>query len=176
MLQALAQLREQGGLEFTTHFIGAGPLERELKELAAKLALGESVRFWGQRRHEEIPRWMNAVDLFCLPSIREGCPNVLLEALASGKPVVASRVGGIPELVGDHNAVLVPPGEPEALAAALRTAIAASWDQRQLRESVQGFSWDAGAAALFHAALEALAWREAAPPREPILGQRGVSE
>ncbi len=91
---------------------------------------------------------MSACDLFCLPSDMEGCPNVVLEALASGRGVVASRVGGIPELVTDgKNGVLVPPRDPEALAAGLAAALGRVWDPASQRASVQYLSHDAVAAA-----------------------------
>jgi glycosyltransferase involved in cell wall biosynthesis len=86
---------------------------------------------------------MSAVDVFCLPSRNEGCPNVILEALASGKPVVASRVGGIPELLTDgENGYLVPAEDPASLARALAQALARDWDPEALRASVEFLSWD----------------------------------
>jgi glycosyltransferase involved in cell wall biosynthesis len=87
---------------------------------------------------------MSAVDVFCLPSRNEGCPNVILEALASGKPVVASRVGGIPELLTDgENGYLVPSEDPAALAGALAKALERRWDPEALRATVTFLSWDA---------------------------------
>jgi glycosyltransferase involved in cell wall biosynthesis len=108
---------------------------------------------------------MAAADVFCLPSVREGCPNVILEALASGRPVVATRVGGIPELVSERTALLVPPADAEALGSALRQALDARWDPAALRQSVSHFSWDTSARALFQAAQEAIALRH--PTRTP---------
>ena len=58
--------------------------------------------------------WMNASDVICLPSLYEGCPNVLVEANACGKPIVATDVGGIPELVNNNSRILVPPGDIKA--------------------------------------------------------------
>jgi glycosyltransferase involved in cell wall biosynthesis len=104
---------------------------------------------------------MRAADVFCLPSIREGCPNVILEALASGRPVVASRVGGIPELAGPENSILVPPSDPEALADALGRALAREWDPEALRGSVAHHTWEDSAGALYQAACEAVALRVA---------------
>ena len=103
----------------------------------------KELRRWLRKLHDEIPRWMNAFDLFCLPSRREGCPNVILEALASGKPVVASRVGGIPELINEDNGILVPAESPAALAQAWKAALERRWDAEALRKSVQFLSWDA---------------------------------
>jgi glycosyltransferase involved in cell wall biosynthesis len=71
---------------------------------------------------------MAAADLVTLPSYMEGCPNVVLEALASGRPVVATNVGGIPEIMSEEFGRLVPPRNPAALAEALRSVLATQWD------------------------------------------------
>jgi len=123
--------------------VGGGALAGELEARAAALGLGSDVRFMGERPGEEVPSWISAGDLLCLPSRREGCPNVVLEALASGRPVVASRVGGVPELLDEETGALVPPDDPAALAEALRTTLARSWDPERLRASVEYLSWDA---------------------------------
>jgi len=173
LLEAVAGLRKEGRLDFTTHLVGCGPLEADLKGRAEALGVTDAVHFHGRRPHDEVPRWMAAADLFCLPSVREGCPNVILEALASGRPVVATRVGGIPELVSEGTAMLVPPSDPGALGNALSDALSRPWDAGTLRASVSGYSWDTSARALYEAALEALA-----PPARPhearaFAGQRG---
>lgn len=103
----------------------------------------------GARPHDEIPLWMNACDVLCLPSLNEGLPNVVLEAMACGLPVVASRVGGVPEIVRESvNGLLTPAGEAAALATALRQALTLNWDPVAIRESVAAFDWDRGAAEL----------------------------
>jgi len=97
---------------------GRGPLETELREQQARLGLGDRFAFLGFR--PDAVRVMSAFDVFCLPSHHEGLPVALMEALALGLPVVATRVGGVAELVTDGvDAVLVPAGEPAALADAL---------------------------------------------------------
>lgn len=96
---------------------GDGPLRAELEGRAAALGLGGAVRFLGYR--SDVPRFIAALDAYVLPSLWEGLPLALLEALASAKPIVATRVGGNPEIVGDENGLLVPPKDPEALAQAV---------------------------------------------------------
>jgi glycosyltransferase involved in cell wall biosynthesis len=118
-------LAQQAGLEVV--LVGEGPLRRPLEEQAAG-ELAAHVRFAGVQKPEAVARWMAAADVVCLPSHSEGCPNVVIEALACGRPVVASRVGGIPELVNSNCGILTPPRDPEALAAALHEALNRDWD------------------------------------------------
>lgn len=100
----------------------------------------------GARRHNEIPLWMNASDVLCLPSLNEGLPNVVLEAMACGLPVVASAVGGVPEIVQEGvNGLLTPAGDAGALAGNLRQALSRSWNSEAIRESVASFDWDRNA-------------------------------
>jgi len=99
---------------------GEGPLEAELKDRAASLGL--SVEFAGSR--PDVPALLASADVFVLPSAWEGQPLILQEALRAGVPVVATRVGGIPELVGEDAVVLVPPGDARRLADAVRAVLA----------------------------------------------------
>jgi glycosyltransferase involved in cell wall biosynthesis len=120
-------------------FVGAGPE-------SAKINGDRRIRLVGVQPHPDIPRWMNACDVLCLPSLSEGVPNVALEAMACGLPVVASRVGGVPEVV-EHgeNGLLVPAGETHALGAALREALTRPWDRQAICRSVDRFDWDRNA-------------------------------
>ena len=98
--------------------IGRGPMSDELESLRAELGLGDRFEFLGFR--PDAVELMSAFDIFCLASHHEGLPIVLMEALALGLPVVATRVGGIEEIVTDGvEAVLVPPRQPDRLARAL---------------------------------------------------------
>lgn len=100
-------------------FVGEGELHDALHHLAIDLGVERACRFVGVR--EDITDILAAADLFVLPSLSEGFPFVLLEALAMGRPVVASRVNGVPELIEDHKTgLLVPPRDPQALARAIR--------------------------------------------------------
>ena len=114
----------------------------ELRSLAAREGVEDAISFEGQKRHTEVAEWMAAADLLCLPSKREGCPNVVLEALASGIPVVASAVGTIPEFVDEHSGIVVPPGDPGALADALAAALRREWDPLAIRNRLDGLSWE----------------------------------
>jgi len=98
---------------------GGGPLRAELATAAAPL--GTAIRFLGHR--DDVPALLAAADVFVLPSVWEGQPLILQEALRAGRPIVASRAGGIPDLTGEDGALLVPPHEPGALAAAVRRVL-----------------------------------------------------
>ncbi len=84
--------------------------------------------FLGERPKEEVAALMRAADLFVLPSLAENLPVVLIEAMASGLPAVATRVGGVPEMLEAGDGVLVEPGDASALAAAIRTAAERAFD------------------------------------------------
>jgi glycosyltransferase involved in cell wall biosynthesis len=98
---------------------GEGPLEAELARRAT--AAGANARFLGRR--DDVPALMAAADVFALPSVWEGQPLVVQEALRAGLPLVASRVGGIPDLTGPDAALLVPPGDAAALAGAVASVL-----------------------------------------------------
>ena len=118
LLEAVARLRERG-TETVLDIVGEGRLLTRLQAHARRLGLGDSVRFLGTQSPAEVARRMRESDVFVLPSRFENLPVVLLEAMASGLPVVATWVGGIPEIVDDKAGMLVPPGDVERLTSAI---------------------------------------------------------
>ena len=117
LVEALA--KSQTG-ELVCLLVGDGPLLSELQQQAADLGVGDRLRFVGRQPSDEIPDWMAAADVLVLPSRSEGRPNVVLEAQSCGIPVVATAVGGTPELVQDgETGLLLEPDDPQALAAAI---------------------------------------------------------
>lgn len=121
--------------------IGDGPLAAELRAGIARYGLDSRVRILAPAPQPEIAQWMAAADVLCLPSHSEGCPNVVLEAQACGRAVVASAVGGVPELLDSESGILTPPGDPQKLAAALREALDRRWDEDAIaRRARRG--WD----------------------------------
>lgn len=117
LIRAFAQVRARHPKTLLV-VAGDGPCRAELEQIAIEVGQRDYVRLLGTR--DDIPAVMSALDVFVLPSIAEGISNTILEAMASGLPVVATRVGGNPELVEDGvGGVLVPRSDPEALAAAL---------------------------------------------------------
>lgn len=100
--------------------VGDGGAKESIINSIDKMNLRGSVLLAGSRPHDEISCWMNACDIFCLPSRREGYPNVLLEALSCGRFIVASEVGGIPEIVtSDQIGMLFKPADSKDLASVL---------------------------------------------------------
>lgn len=115
-LQAATSVsRKFPGTEFI--LAGDGPLRPELEAEARTLGLGARVRFLGDRR--DIPAIMASMNVSVLPSASESLSNAILESMAAGVPVVASSVGGNPELVANDRGILIPPGDAEALASAI---------------------------------------------------------
>jgi glycosyltransferase involved in cell wall biosynthesis len=103
-------------------FIGDGPQREELENAVRQTGLEDCVRFLGVRR--DIPEILALLDVFVLPSITEGLPMVLLEAMAAGKPIVATEVGDIPKVIqADQSGLLVPPANEDALSDALLALI-----------------------------------------------------
>jgi len=124
--------------------VGGGPLR---DQVAA--TVGERARLVGPQPLERVPVWMAACDVLVLPSHVEGTPNVILEALASGRRVVASRVGGVPDLVTSPTlGTLVPPGDVDALADALVLALRQPYDPVEVARLGARGGWAASAAAL----------------------------
>jgi L-malate glycosyltransferase len=126
LLEAMRRLRLKR--KVTLDVIGDGDLRAELGALAEALGLNGDVRFLGQRPKREIAERVGAADLFVLPSLGENMPCALLEALTCGVPAVATRVGGVPEVLTESTGIMVEPGSVDALSAGLEK-IAAQLDR-----------------------------------------------
>ena len=142
LVEAVGKLGSLGGPPIFVNMVGGGDLAEPLKARAEALGVADRIGFAGRVLPTAVPDQMTACDVFCLPSREEGCPNVVLEALASGKPVVASRTGGIPELIREDNGILVTPEDPEDLARAMIRAVKREWDPEALRRTVPSLSWN----------------------------------
>lgn len=122
------------------YLVGEGP-DRPLLESAIRAKDATSyIHTLPACAFDDVALWMAAADLVTLPSYMEGCPNVVLEALACGRPVVATNVGGIPEILSDECGRLVPPREPVALAQALASVLDTAWDAADISKR-GGRSW-----------------------------------
>jgi glycosyltransferase involved in cell wall biosynthesis len=123
LLQGMAQLAgPPAPLSCQLLIVGEGPARRQLHDLGERLGILSRVVFTGMRR--DIADLLPLLDVFVMPSLSEGFGIAIVEAMAAGRPVVASAVGGIPEIVQhEETGLLVPPGDPVALAAALRDLV-----------------------------------------------------
>jgi glycosyltransferase involved in cell wall biosynthesis len=130
---------------------GVGRLRDELGAQAAALGVADRVRFVGKVAHEEVAWWMAAGDVFVLPSLSEGLPTVVCEAMSCARPTVATAVDGTPEIVEDgETGLLVPPRDPEALAGALarvleEPGLAERMGARALQVGRERYTWGANA-------------------------------
>ncbi len=123
------------------YLVGEGP-DRSLLDSAIQLANAAAyIHALPGCSFDEVAVWMAAADLVTLPSYMEGCPNVVTEALASGRPVVATNVGGIPEIMNPGCGVLVPPRDTLALAEALASVLDRSWDAKAI-SAQSSRSWE----------------------------------
>ena len=119
LLEAMALVDGDAQLEI----VGDGPRRSEYEALARRLGLAERVRFAGLRSKPELAERMRGADLFVLASRFENNPCVVLEAMASGLPVVATRVGGLPELVDERSGLIAEPYDPRSIAARIGEAL-----------------------------------------------------
>lgn len=110
--------------------IGEGDSEREWQAAIENGGLARKFQLLRRRKPPEIARWLSASNLLCLPSHTEGCPNAVVEALSCGRAIVATNVGGIPELVSPESAILVSPHRPGQLADALDLGLRRQWDEQ----------------------------------------------
>jgi glycosyltransferase involved in cell wall biosynthesis len=118
LLRALAQLKEKRQ-DFVLDIVGDGPNRQEYEELTNKLELGEMVRFHGLKSKPEVAEYMRQCDFFVLPSLWENLPCVLIEAMASGIPVIATDVGGVKEMINESVGLLIPPKKTKTLEEAI---------------------------------------------------------
>ena len=135
LLEALALVPERGRLRLDV--VGEGELRAGYEELAERLGLTETVTFHALEPKPALAERMRRADLFVLASRYENNPCVVLEAMASGLPVVATRVGGVPELVDATTGRLAEPLDPPSFAAALEDALAADFDRAAIAARTQ---------------------------------------
>ena len=141
LVDAFAQLQRRLP-EAQLVMVGDGTLRSVARARAQELGVSAKVLFLGLRPEREVAGFMRAADVLCIPSRNEGVPNVMLEAFASGLPVVATRVGGIPEILDqDYLGALVEPGNAPALADALFATLAVPRRRDEILARAQRHSW-----------------------------------
>ena len=154
LLEAFVKLRERRPTAQLI-YIGDGADRLSLEQRVRRLNLADAVRFTGKQDHALLVRWYVAADLLCLPSHAEGVPNVILEAMACGRPVVASCVGGIPEVLPPFAGRMVAPRDTNALAIALDEALADSWNSAKIVAHARNFTWTRNVATMHDIVMRA---------------------
>ncbi|MDE2321485.1 MAG: glycosyltransferase [candidate division NC10 bacterium] len=160
LLHAFARL---GHVDAMLYLVGDGHLRQALDSLANTLSIRGSTVFVGRRPHEEIPLWLSAADCLIMPSLSEGFPTLLPEAMLCRIPIVATDVGGIPELLSHgKNAWMVPRGDVTALARGIETMLSRGDQVENIviearRAASAGYTWVANAEktlAVYRAAIQ----------------------
>jgi teichuronic acid biosynthesis glycosyltransferase TuaC len=154
LVEALSVLRRRNRA-VQLALIGDGPDQPIITERARMLRVAEYVRFISPQSPWGVSRWLTASTLLALPSYFEGCPNVVLEATSCGRPVVATRVGGIPEIVDERCAVLTAPRDVAGLAGALEIALDRDWNENVIANHFRR-SWEDMARELYDVCLSSL--------------------
>jgi glycosyltransferase involved in cell wall biosynthesis len=123
--------------------VGSGNQKKYLDGLINRLHLNDYIKLVGGKSHTEIPLWMNACDVFVLPSLNEGNPTVMFEALGCGKPFIGTNVGGIPEIITNEKlGIIVKPKDVDELANAILKALDKEWDKDYISNYAKQYSWD----------------------------------
>ena len=122
--------------------VGDGGMQDELKKIKSSNGLDADIYLVGGVPHQELVYWYNAADLFCLASGREGWPNVVLESLACGKPVVATAVGGIPEIITSDRVGLLSERKEEDIADKIQCALKKNWSAEEIVNHAKKHTWD----------------------------------
>jgi glycosyltransferase involved in cell wall biosynthesis len=109
--------------------------------LAKRLDLGETIHFVGKRPNEELRSWFSAATVSCLASSREGWPNVVTESLACGTPVVATRVGGVPEILHSEELGIIVDQTIDSVAGGLERALSKNWNRSAISSQTRKRTW-----------------------------------
>jgi len=130
--------------------VGNGQTRKKLESLTHSLNLSRQVLFMGTVPHNELYQWYSAADVFCLPSKMEGWPNVIMEAMACGVPVVATPVGGIPEIITSDKVGLLAQRNIVKISKTLTIALQLPWNSDQIKKHAEQYTWVAAANAVFN--------------------------
>lgn len=148
LLEAFALVQQRRG-DLWLALIGSGPLDHSLKQRAAELGVAERLLFVGRQPPQVVARWMQAANVVSLSSHNEGVPNVVLESVSCGRPIVSTDVGGIAEIIEPlmSRRFLVPSRDSVAYAAVLTEALDHPPDEQELHQKALKYSWENAAQA-----------------------------
>ena len=151
IIDAISIIRKKEKKDVCLIIVGEGEYREKLERQIDRLGLSSFVKLVGAKPHDEVYKWYSMANIFCLASSREGWPNVLLEALACGLPVVATNVWGSPEVIcSNEYGILVDKQDGRLLAEAITQGLEKDWDREKLVEYAKENSWDKCANKVFH--------------------------
>jgi glycosyltransferase involved in cell wall biosynthesis len=133
----------KSGSDFHLHLVGNGPEIENVKSFISINGLEQNVTLHGTVNHDQVVDLLQKCHALILPSYREGVPNVIMEALACGVPVIATKVGGIPEVVNDTNGVLLNYHNEADIVEGIDKCLSTKWNEQAIRESIKMYTWDA---------------------------------
>jgi len=142
LIQAIANIKNRKK-DVLCIIIGSGQLKKTLEKQINGLGLNDNVTIIEGMPHHDIPVWINACDLFVLPSISEGNPTVMFECLSCGKPFIGTKVGGIPDIINSDNlGFLSESRNPSDLSEKIINAMSLNWNRNEIVSYSKQFSWD----------------------------------
>ncbi|HEC91982.1 MAG TPA: glycosyltransferase family 4 protein [Candidatus Atribacteria bacterium] len=141
LIQAMREILKQRK-DVMCIIVGSGELKKGLEKLVKDLNLQGHIKLVGGKSHKEVPLWMNACDVFVLPSLKESFGIVQIEAMACGKPIVATYNGGSEEIIKEKTGILVEPRNPKQLKEALNKALDKEWNGQKIVEYSKKFTWE----------------------------------
>ena len=147
IIRALGQ-PENRQQKWLLYILGEGHHRAHLERVAEELGLRERIHFVGKRPNQELQFWFSAATLSCLASSREGWPNVVTESLACGTPVVATRVGGIPEILHSEELGILVEQTVDSIAEGLNRAMCTNWNRERISLQARERTWRTVAAEL----------------------------
>ncbi|WP_026068736.1 glycosyltransferase family 4 protein [Methanomassiliicoccus luminyensis] len=129
--------------DFICYIGGSGPLRHNLEQQIVSLGLEKYIKLVGFIPDEQMYLWMNACDIFVMPSLAESFGIVQLEALACGKPILATRNGGSEEIIiSDRYGILAEPGDSDDLAEKIHMALDREWDREAIKQYAERYTWE----------------------------------
>ena len=140
LIEAVAQLATRIP-DLKAYIIGDGSLRSELEALRRRTRMEERVFLVGEKSNTELYRWFSAADASCLVSAREGWPNVVMESLACGTPVIATRVGGIPEIIVSSELGILVAEDLRSITNGIASALSQQWDRAALVRYARSRTW-----------------------------------
>ncbi len=142
LIQAMHEVAKKRD-DVICYIVGDGELKDSLEKLISDLNLKDRITIVGAKPHHEIPVWINACDVFVLPSLNEGNPTVMFECLGCGKPFIGTRVGGIPETISSEKyGLLSEPGNVQELAGNILKSLNHKWDHEEIVDYSKQFTWN----------------------------------